>query len=86
MPENKSFNMPMLMEKAPPFHAITTNGEVKFPEDYHGKWVVFFSHPADFTPVCSTEFLMFAKKYADFQRLNTELLALSIDSNPSHIA
>lgn len=55
-------------------------------EDYKGKWLILFSHPADFTPVCSTEFMAFAKHYEEFQKVNTELLGLSIDSVYSHIA
>lgn len=72
-------------EKAPNFEAITTYGNVKL-ADYKGKWLVFFSHPGDFTPVCTTEMIAFAKAYPYFQKLNTELLGLSIDSNPSHDA
>jgi peroxiredoxin (alkyl hydroperoxide reductase subunit C) len=78
--------MPLIGEKAPAFKAITTEGSVNFPDDYKGKWVILFSHPADFTPVCTTEFMTFAKAYPDFKRLNAELLGLSIDSNYSHIA
>jgi peroxiredoxin (alkyl hydroperoxide reductase subunit C) len=77
--------MPRLNEKAPDFEANTTHG-VKKLDDYQGKWLVLFSHPADFTPVCTTEFMAFANRYEDFQKLNTELLGLSIDSNYAHIA
>jgi peroxiredoxin (alkyl hydroperoxide reductase subunit C) len=77
--------MPRLNEPAPAFEAPTTHG-VKTLEDFHGKWLVLFSHPADFTPVCTTEFIAFAKRHADFQAINCELLGLSIDSNFSHIA
>ncbi len=77
--------MPRLNEPAPAFEAPTTHG-VKRLEDYRGKWLVLFSHPADFTPVCTTEFIAFAKRQADFQAINCELLGLSIDSNYSHIA
>lgn len=72
-------------QKAPEFEAMTTYGEIKL-SDYKGKWLVFFSHPGDFTPVCTTEMIAFANAYPYFQRLNTELLGLSIDSNPSHLA
>ena len=72
-------------QHAPDFTAITTCGEIKL-EDYKGKWLVFFSHPGDFTPVCTTEMISFSRAYPYFQRLNTELLGLSIDSNPSHLA
>jgi len=78
-------SMPRLNEPAPEFEAPTTHG-VKKLEDYRGKWLVLFSHPADFTPVCTTEFIAFAKRHADFQALNCELLGLSIDSHYSHIA
>ena len=77
--------MPRLNEPAPAFDAPTTHGR-KTLEDYRGKWLVLFSHPADFTPVCTTEFIAFAKRHADFQALDCELLGLSIDSHYSHIA
>lgn len=77
--------LPRLNEKAPAFDAPTTHGQKKL-EDYEGKWLVLFSHPADFTPVCTTEFVGFAKAHGDFQALNTELLGLSIDSVYSHLA
>ncbi len=83
MGENR---MPLIGEKAPSFTAETTQGTLKFPDDYKGKWVIFFSHPADFTPVCTTEFMTFASMADDFRKLNTELLGLSIDSTFSHIA
>ncbi len=77
--------LPRLNEAAPAFDAPTTHGQKKL-EDYRGKWLVLFSHPADFTPVCTTEFIAFAKRHAEFQQMNTELLGLSIDSHFSHIA
>jgi peroxiredoxin (alkyl hydroperoxide reductase subunit C) len=77
--------MPRINEPAPAFEARTTHGMKKL-EDYRGKWLVLFSHPADFTPVCTTEFMAFAQRYPDFQALNTELLGLSIDSYYSHVA
>lgn len=77
--------LPRLNEPAPDFSAPTTHGPRKL-EDYRGKWLVLFSHPADFTPVCTTEFIAFAKRHADFQAMNTELLGLSIDSHYSHVA
>ncbi len=80
-----TYNMPRLNETAPDFNAVTTDGK-KTLADYQGKWLVLFSHPADFTPVCTTEFMAFAKRHADFQALNTELLGLSIDSHYSHLA
>lgn len=78
--------MPLIGDKAPSFHAITTQGEIDFPEDYYGRWIVFFSHPADFTPVCTSEFMTFASMINEFRALNTELVGLSIDSIYSHIA
>lgn len=78
-------NFPRLNEKAPDFDAKTTHGQRKL-KDYEGKWLILFSHPADFTPVCTTEFMGFAKHYEEFKALNTELLGLSIDSLFSHIA
>jgi len=72
-------------QMAPEFEAETTYGK-RTMQDYKGKWLVLFSHPGDFTPVCTTEFIAFARAYPYFQRLNTELLGLSIDSNASHLA
>lgn len=78
--------IPLIGEKAPAFEADTTQGKIKFPEDYKGKWVILFSHPADFTPVCTTEFMTFASMEKDFEVLNCKLIGLSIDSHYSHIA
>jgi peroxiredoxin (alkyl hydroperoxide reductase subunit C) len=78
--------LPLIGEKAPAFHAETTQGPLNFPDDFKGKWVVFFSHPADFTPVCTTEFMTFATMQPEFEALNCKLLGLSIDSTYSHIA
>lgn len=78
--------MPLIGEKAPSFKAVTTQGEINFPEDYQGKWVILFSHPADFTPVCTTEFMTFATMADEFKALNTELIGLSVDSLYAHIA
>lgn len=78
--------MPMIGDPAPKFRAITTMGKVDFPADYKGSWVVLFSHPADFTPVCTTEFIGFSKMAEEFAELNTKLLGLSIDSLHSHLA
>jgi len=78
-------SMPQLNKPAPAFSANTTHGERSL-DDYKGKWLVLFSHPADFTPVCTTEFIAFARKHDAFQALNTDLLGLSIDSNYAHIA
>jgi peroxiredoxin (alkyl hydroperoxide reductase subunit C) len=73
-----------LGEKAPEFFVNTTKGPVSL-EDYKGKWVILFSHPADFTPVCTTEFMEFARRYGEFKKLNVELIGLSVDSIYSHI-
>jgi peroxiredoxin (alkyl hydroperoxide reductase subunit C) len=78
--------LPLIGEVAPSFAAETTQGHISFPEDYKGKWVIFFSHPADFTPVCTTEFMTFASMQDEFRALNCELVGLSIDSTFSHIA
>lgn len=69
--------LPLIGEKAPEFKAETTQGTINFPKDYEGKWVIFFSHPADFTPVCTTEFMTFASMAEEFKALNAELLGLS---------
>jgi len=76
---------PRLNERAPEFSAKTTFGEKKL-SDYEGKWLILFSHPADFTPVCTTEFIGFAKAADTFKSMNCELLGLSIDSLFSHLA
>ena len=78
-------SFPQLNQAAPDFEARTTHG-VKKLSDYQGRWLVLFSHPADFTPVCTTEFMAFAKHHDEFKALNAELLGLSIDSYYSHVA
>ena len=83
--ENEQEGRIELGQKAPDFTASTTFGE-KSLSDYKGKWLVFFSHPGDFTPVCTTEMIAFSKAYTYFKELNTDLLGLSIDSLPSHLA
>lgn len=85
MAEEK-YTMPLLGEEAPAFDAVTTQGNISFPADYKGKWVILFSHPADFTPVCTTEFMTFGSMMEEFKALNTELIGLSVDSLYSHIA
>jgi len=77
--------IPVLGEKFPEVEVKTTQGTIKLPDHYEGKWFVLFSHPADFTPVCTTEFVAFQKKYDKFKELNTELIGLSIDQVFSHI-
>lgn len=78
--------MPLIGDKAPEFKAVTTQGEINFPADFNGKWVILFSHPADFTPVCTTEFMTFASMMEDFEKLNVQLVGLSVDSLYAHIA
>jgi peroxiredoxin (alkyl hydroperoxide reductase subunit C) len=78
--------MPRIGDKAPPFKAITTQGEINFPEQYAGSWVILFSHPADFTPVCTSEFMVFATMEPQFAEVNCKLVGLSIDGLYSHIA
>jgi len=78
--------MPLIGDLAPAFKAKTTMGDINFPDDYKGKWVILFSHPADFTPVCTTEFMTFATMQEDLKKLNCELIGLSIDSIYAHIA
>ena len=77
--------LPNLGSKAPDFTVNTTFGSINL-SDYCGKWVVLFSHPGDFTPVCTTEFICFAKYYNEFKKRNTQLIGLSVDSNASHLA
>jgi peroxiredoxin (alkyl hydroperoxide reductase subunit C) len=77
--------MPRVGEKAPSFEAQTTYGKIKFPDDFKGKWVILFSHPADFTPVCTTEFFAFQKRMKQFEELGVKLIGLSIDQVFSHI-
>jgi len=78
--------MPRIGEKAPSFKAVTTQGDINFPKDYEGKWVILFSHPADFTPVCTSEFMTFAKMEKQFEEANCKLVGLSVDGLYSHIA
>lgn len=77
--------LPRIGSPAPPFEAVTTHGVLKL-EDFKGKWLVLFSHPADFTPVCTTEFMAFAEIHPKLREMNVELMGLSIDSVYSHIA
>lgn len=79
-------HVPLIGEQAPAFTVPTTQGEITFPDDFAGKWVILFSHPSDFTPVCTTEFMAFASRAAEFEALNCQLIGLSIDSVYSHIA
>ncbi|WP_368488641.1 peroxiredoxin [Clostridium sp. BJN0013] len=81
-----NYNIPLIGDYAPEFKAKTTQGDIIFPEDFKGKWVILFSHPADFTPVCTTEFMTLSTMIKEFKDLNTELIGLSVDSLYSHIA
>lgn len=78
--------MPRIGDMAPAFEAVSTQGPVKFPEDFKGKWIILFSHPADFTPVCTSEFMTFATMENEFKKLNAQLVGLSVDGLYSHIA
>ena len=78
--------MPRIGDAAPAFTAESTQGPINFPADYQGSWVILFSHPADFTPVCTTEFMTFSSMQDDFAKLNTKLVGTSVDGLFSHIA
>lgn len=84
--QDKIIGMPRIGDSAPAFNAVTTQGEINFPEDYAGEWVILFSHPADFTPVCTSEFMTFAHLEDKFAKANCKLVGLSIDGLYSHIA
>jgi len=84
--ESTIVSMPRIGDRAPEFTAITTQGNIHFPTDYKGNWVIFFSHPADFTPVCTSEFMTFATLEEKFAKVNTKLVGLSVDGLYSHIA
>ncbi len=84
--EQTVVGMPRIGDKAPEFTAVTTQGEINFPSDYSGQWVILFSHPADFTPVCTSEFITFASMEAKFAQANCKLVGLSVDGLYSHIA
>lgn len=86
MENNEVILMPRIGEKAPEFQANTTQGPINFPSDFSGKWKILFSHPADFTPVCTSEFMTFGKMAEDFEKLNCQLVGVSIDGLHSHIA
>lgn len=84
--DEKITSMPRIGDPAPEFKAVTTQGDINFPADYSGGWVILFSHPADFTPVCTSEFMTFAKMEDDFAKVNCKLVGLSVDGLYSHIA
>ena len=77
--------MPLIGDKFPDLEVQTTKGKIKLPDEFKGKWFILFSHPADFTPVCTTEFVAFQKRYNDFKKLGCELIGLSVDQVFSHI-
>lgn len=77
--------MPLIGDAFPTLEVQTTHGKIKLPGDFKGRWFILFSHPADFTPVCTTEFVAFQKRYSEFKKLNTELIGLSVDQVFSHI-
>ena len=79
-------SLPRIGDKAPAFKAVTTQGEIDFPKQYEGSWVILFSHPADFTPVCTSEFITFASMEQQFAEANCKLVGLSVDGLYSHIA
>ena len=83
--KEQAISLPRLGEPAPAFEAVTTHGVLKL-EDFKGSWLILFSHPADFTPVCTTEFIAFAEIYPELQKRGVELVGLSVDSVSSHIA
>ena len=84
--QEKTVAMPRIGDPAPKFKAVTTQGEINFPDDYSGSWVILFSHPADFTPVCTSEFMTFAHLEKQFEEANCKLVGLSVDGLYSHIA
>jgi peroxiredoxin 2/4 len=84
--QTQNVSMPRIGDKAPTFKAVTTQGEINFPEQYSGSWVILFSHPADFTPVCTSEFMTFASMEEQFAQANCKLVGLSVDGLYSHIA
>ncbi len=86
METNQAFSMPRIGDKAPDFDAVTTTGPLKLSEYNKGSWVILFSHPADFTPVCTTELSGFAVEEEEFKKMNTKLLGVSIDSIHAHVA
>lgn len=82
----QKISLPRIGDAAPGFRAVTTQGNINFPDDYKGSWVILFSHPADFTPVCTSEFMTFANLETKFNQANCKLVGLSVDGLYSHIA
>jgi peroxiredoxin (alkyl hydroperoxide reductase subunit C) len=85
-PNATPVSLPRIGDKAPAFKAVTTQGDIDFPKQFEGSWVILFSHPADFTPVCTTEFITFASMEKQFAEANCKLVGLSVDGIYSHIA
>jgi peroxiredoxin (alkyl hydroperoxide reductase subunit C) len=83
--EDNQNNMPLLGDEFPEMNVLTTKGMMNLPGDFKGKWFILFSHPSDYTPVCTTEFVAFEKRYDEFKDLNCELVGLSVDQVFSHI-
>ena len=83
--EEKKNSMPLLGEEFPELSVQTTHGPMNIPGDLKGSWFVLFSHPADYTPVCTTEFVAFQKRIAEFDKLNCKLIGMSVDQVFSHI-
>ena len=83
--EEKTFNMPLLGDDFPEMTVQTTHGQMNLPGDFKGKWFVLFSHPADFTPVCTTEFVGFQKRFEEFKKMDCALVGMSVDQVFSHI-
>ncbi len=81
----EQMNMPLLGDKFPEMQVMTTRGTKVLPDDYKGKWFILFSHPADFTPVCTTEFVAFQQAYDELKKLDVELIGMSVDQVFSHI-
>jgi peroxiredoxin (alkyl hydroperoxide reductase subunit C) len=83
---NNVVYLPRIGDMAPAFQAVTTQGNIDFPKQFEGSWVILFSHPADFTPVCTSEFMTFANMEQKFAEANCKLVGLSVDGLYSHIA
>ena len=86
MHDEEHFSMPLIGDQAPAFSANTTNGPINFPADYAGRWVILFSHPSDFTPICTTEFMAFQELVPTLHEMNTDLIGLSVGTLASHLA
>lgn len=85
MTEEQRKGMPLIGDRMPQMEVQTTMGKRKRPDDYKGKWLILFSHPGDFTPVCTPEFVAFARRFDEFRRVNCGLIGLSVDQVFSHI-